>query len=498
MACFLGIDIGTSSVKVIVIDGAGHQVTLSQRDYAFDTPFPLWAEQNPYVWWEASCEAIREVVSRVGASEIDGIGLSGQMHGFLPLDQMNEPIGNCIIWADRRSSKEVEDVYSLLGRDTIAQICHSPVGTGFLVPSLLWVKRNQPDVYARISSLVLPKDFIRLQLTGKVGTDISDASATLAFDVDKGCWSDCIISALEFPKSAFPYAGESNEIAGAVTREASRMTGLLAGTPVVFGGADQVMQAIGNGISKPGPVSVTIGTGGQVLSILDHPIVDTDLVSHCFSFTSNKLWYFLGATLSGGYSLRWLRTLLGNSDSYQEIDSMSANIPIGSERLVFLPYLSGERTPHMDSFARGMFFGLSNNHGRANMYRAVMEGVTFSLKECIDVLMKNTDLNPDEIVASGGSSKSPFWMQMEADVFNKKIVVSPMKEQAAAGAALTAGVGVGFFESFEKALPDYSEKESRSYRPIPENVEQYKRMFEIYKQIYIDNKTEMRTLFDLA
>jgi len=494
MSYILGIDLGTSSVKTLLLDEGGQQVSIAQQNYTFEMPQPLWAEQNPEDWWSATCLTIRKSIEGISASDIKGIGFSGQMHAFLPLDSAGRPIGNCIIWADRRSFKEVDDVYSILGRELISRTAHSPVGTGFLVPTMLWVKRHQRDVYERIAHLVLPKDYIRLKLTGEIGTDISDASATLAFDVDRGCWSDEIITRMGFPRPAFPYVGMPSEIAGYVTHQAAKETGLKEGTPVVFGAADQVMQAIGNGIYSPGKTSVTIGTGGQVLTVLHKPIIDIRLVSHCFNFTSEKLWYFLGASLSGGYSLRWFRDILGNVDSYQQIDEQAAEVPVGSDRLVFLPYLSGERTPYMDSYARGVFFGLSNNHTKANMYRAIMEGVTFSMKDCLDVLLSNIDYDFDYIIASGKSSSSPFWVQMEADVFNKPIIVSSMKEQAATGAAMTAGVGVGLFSSYEEVCLRFASFDSRPIMPIPANVEKYARILEVYRELYQVNSTLMRTI----
>lgn len=494
MAYLLGIDLGTSSVRALVVDDAGNQVALAQEDYAFEIPQPLWAEQNPEDWWKASCNVIRKVLATADASRIAGIGFSGQMHSFLPLDGSDQPVGNCIIWADRRSMKEVDDVYSILGRDLIASTAHSPVGTGFLVPSMLWIKRHKPEVYREIASLILPKDYIRLKLTGNVGTDISDASATLAFDVNTGKWSDEIISKMGFPREVFPYVGMPSEIAGKVTRKAADETGLKEGTPVVFGAADQVMQAIGNGIYQPGAVSVTIGTGGQVLSVLDKTITDKKLVSHCFNFLSDKLWYFLGASLSGGYSLRWFREILGNGDSYPEIDGMASTVPIGAERLFFLPYLSGERTPHMDSHARGMFFGMASHHTRANFYRAVMEGVTFSMKDCFDVLVSNVDHDFDSIIAAGGSTNSPFWMQMEADVFNKPIRVSSLKEKSATGAAMNAGVGVGLFSSYNEVCSQFVKFSTEPVMPIPGNVRRYEEAISIFRDLYLANKDLMARL----
>ena len=497
MYSLLGIDLGTSSVRATVMDEKGCILGIAQKEYQYDIPEPGWAEQDPEVWWEATVSAIREVISTIDVSRLVGVGFSGQMHALLPLGKNGIPLRNSIIWCDKRSQKQVDEIYRNLGKNAIARICHSPVGTGFLLPSLLWMKEQEPQVFREVRCFVLPKDYIRFKLTGIAATDVSDAAGTLLFDVTKGVWSSEILEAFSISPSILPKVGIPQEKAGYVTKQASKETHLPAGIPCVYGGADQVMQAIGNGIVRPGEVSVTIGTGGQLLSILDAPLIDKTYSSHCFNFVGRDSWYFLGASLNGGYTLKWIRKILGDAESYPEIDRIAEKVPAGSGRLLFLPYLNGERTPYMDSNASGIFIGLQNYHTRAHIYRAVMEGITFAMKDCMHVLMDNLTTPVKYVVSSGGASTSQFWLQMEADVFGLPVYVSAMREQASVGAAITAGVGVGLFDSFQNACKEITHWKPEPIQPCADSVEKYKNFYALYRELYQKNKAIMHRLAEM-
>lgn len=498
MRYLLGIDLGTSSVRSIVLSENGEVLAISQKEYSFEIPNPGWAEQNPEDWWQATVHSIKEVISRVNPQCIVAIGFSGQMHSLVPLDESGNPVRNSIIWCDKRSQTQVDEINERCGADRISNICHSPVGTGFLLSSLLWMKENESIKFKSISHVLLAKDYIRYRLTNKFCTEITDAAGTLAFDVEKENWSDELLSLLDIPSSIFPERiGTPTEISGYVTREAAAITGLKEGLPCVFGGADQVMQAVGNGIVKSGVVSVTVGTGGQLLSVLETPIIDHGLSSHCFNFLFRKSWYFLGASLNGGYTLKWMKNILGDLENYSQIDEIVKNIPEGSGNLIFLPYLNGERTPYMDSKASGILFGLEDYHTRAHIYRAVMEGIMFAMKDCLFVLQNIVSTKFDFIIASGGASSSSVWLQIEADIFNKKVYVSDMKEQASIGAALCAGVGAGVYPNIDEACKRVVRIKPEPILPRVESVKKYENYYVIYKQLYKANKDIMHSLSSL-
>lgn len=499
MAALLGIDLGTSSVRSLVMDEKGHLLALASQEYQFDMPCLNWAEQDPETWWNATVETLKEVLTKVDPSIIKGIGFSGQMHGLVPLDRQGRPVRKAIIWCDKRTTRQVAEAKALVEKQHLSYLVHNPIGTGFLVPSLLWLKEHEPQSCEKTAYLILPKDYIRFRLTGNIGTDSTDASATLAFDMPKGNWSDELIGCFGFSRSLFPDPiGYPSDIAGEVTTKAASETGLKVGTKVVFGGADQVMQAIGNGLLFPGEVSVTIGTGGQVLSPLDRPLSDPLQVSHVFSFYKPRSWYYLGATLSGGLSLRWLRSLLNSNEDYKAIDVAASKLPIGSENLFFLPYLSGERTPYMDSNACGMFFGMALHHTPYHLFRAVMEGVTFSMKDCLGVYEQSFGGTYASVIASGGASQSHFWLQMQADIFNVPIYKVEMREQASTGAAITAGVGVGIYSSYQEACSQIVKRSKEPLVPNGEANRRYAEHYEIYRDLYLANKSMMARLSNLA
>lgn len=492
MAYLLGIDLGTSSVKSVLMDQEGTLLAIRQQEYTFDIPREGWAEQDPEVWWQATAKTVREALQQaeIVPSEIVGVGFSGQMHGLVPLDKNGKPIRKAIIWCDQRSVAQVERIRQIIGVKRLGEITHNQIATGFQTASLLWMKEHEPKLYEKTAVVVLPKDYLKYKLTGKLSTDVTDAASTLAFDVCQRKWSTELIQDLGLNPQLYPPVFLPEELGGLVTKDAANQTGLLEGTKVFHGGADQVMQAIGNGIIAPGQVSVTIGTGGQVFAPLTSPLYDPQLRSHTFHNFSRNSWFFMGATLSAGLSLRWLRDTVLGGMSYQEMDKLVSNVERGSEGLIYLPYLSGERTPHMDPYARGMFFGLTLHHSRAHMMRAVMEGVVFSLRDCLE-LFYQMGQNCEKVIASGGGARSGPWLQMQADILNREIYTSKMLEQAGVGAAISAGVGAGVYESYRQACDKVIQWNQVPCTPDPQGVAQYQEYYQLFKELYQVNKPYM-------
>ncbi|MDR2528900.1 MAG: xylulokinase [Synergistaceae bacterium] len=496
MALLLGIDIGTSSVKAVLIDREGAVLSLSRQEYSFDIPRKGWAEQDPEVWWQAVRHTVREVVRKTNPrpSRIDGIGFSGQMHGLTPLSSDGKPLRKAIIWCDQRSIAQVEKIRGVFGTEKLGTITRNPIATGFQLASLLWMKENEPHIYDKISHVLLPKDYVRYRMTGRLSTDITDASSTLALDVRHGCWAREVLDRLELNAGFYPPIFMPDEEAGVVTPEAAQATGLEAGIRVFQGGADQVMQAIGNGIIAPGQVSVTIGTGAQIFSPIASPFYDKALRSHTFNNFCRGSWYFMGATLGGGLSLKWLRdNIFPKGTSYQDMNNLAEKIPPGSEGLVFLPYLAGERTPHMDPYARGMFFGLQLNHTAGHLVRAVMEGVVFSLKDCLAVFYEMGQ-ECQRVIASGGGAQSALWLQIQADVLQRPVYTSRMTEQASVGAAISAGVGAGVYADYVEACSAVIRWNDRPHLPIRQNADAYEEYYRLFRDLYATNKESMRRL----
>jgi xylulokinase len=492
MKYLLGIDLGTSSIKAVLVDGGGSLLAIGQQQYTIYIPRPGWAEQDPDVWWTAAQKAVKQVLakSKISAGDIAAVGFSGQMHGLVPLDSGNRSVRNAIIWCDHRSERQAADIENRIGRRTLSDLVHTPVVPGFFISSLLWMKENEPELYKKTVKVILPKDYIRYCFTGGIATDITDASGTACFDTGRGSWAWDMIDALGVPRDIFPAVYNPADYAGTVCRAAAAAMGLCSGTPVVYGGADQVMQAVGNGILNEGTASVTIGTGGQILMPLNSPCNDPSLRSHCFSFIDNT-WYYLGATLSAGLSLKWFKSVLDTQQTYAGFDKAVAEIPAGSGGILFLPYLSGERSPCMDPEAKGMFFGLMLNHNRYHMIRAVMEGVVFSLRDCLEVMTEDMGRKCDTIVASGGGSQSPVWLQMQADILGRNIYVSETKEQAGAGAAITAGVGCGMYSGYADAVAKAVRWQSVPVTPDGDCGKVYEKYYGIYRQLYEHNKDLM-------
>ncbi|SEN99743.1 xylulokinase [Paenibacillus sp. OV219] len=489
MATLMGIDIGTSSVKSMVMDDQGNMLGLAQMNYDISIPNHGYAEQDPDEWWDLVCQtstaAIRQAQLR--PDDIAGIGFSGQMHGLVALDAEGKPVRPAIIWCDQRSIPQKEKLSELFTPEELGQLIQNHIATGFQLASLLWVKENEPEVYSQIRSVILPKDYVRYRLTGVIGVDTTDASSTSAYNVVEREWSTELLSRVQIDPTLFPETSEPWQICGTITATAAAESGLCPGTPVVYGGADQAMQAVGNGIVEPGVISCTIGTGGQLFTTVNRMVFDEALRTHTYVHAVPNKWYLLGASMSAGLSLKWLSSQILNVQDYGALDELAAAIPAGSDNLLFLPYLAGDRTPHMDPHAKGAFFGLTLNHGRSHLVRAVLEGVSFSLKDSYDIF-RTLGVQSDRLILSGGGAKSVLWKQMIADIFDKKVYTSTMHEQACVGAAIMAGIGIGRYANVEEACRTVVRIKETPVTPNVANRETYTRLHTVYKELYSANK----------
>lgn len=456
MTLLLGIDIGTSSAKAVLFDADRAQVAaVAAREYPIHKPAPDRAEQDAEDWWRAAAEATREALERAGRRDVAGIGLSGQMHGGVLLDAEGAIVRPAIIWADQRTTAEVEAGLERVGARRHAEIAGTLPAAGFLGPTLLWLARHEPDSLRRAATVLMPKDYVRYRLTGDTTTDITDAAATALFDVARCDWSPLLMQAYEVPAGLLPPARGSAEIAGVLGAEAARALGLEPGIPVASGSADQPAQAIGNGVIAPGLASVTTGSGGQVFTPLrfSGARAPSDPRLHVFNHAVPDTWYVLGAILSAGLSLRWLRGIIGlegTPGAYATFSAEAAGLSPGADGLLFLPYLAGERTPHMDPAARGAFIGLSYHHTRGHLARAVMEGVAFALRQALEISLALGG-QVSTVIAAGGGADSDVWRQIQADIFGLPLQQTLLTEQAGVGAALLAGVGAGLYPSVEAA-----------------------------------------------
>jgi len=498
---FLGIDVGTTGVKAVLVDAQGRVLASATHDYPLLVPRPGWTEQDPYAWWEATVRSIREVLAGQDA-EVEGVGLTGQMHGLVALDGKGEVLRPAILWNDQRTAEEAAWITEQVGAERVLQITCNPVLTGFTAPKILWVRRHEPQVYSRIAHILLPKDYVRYRLAGVLATDVADASGTSLFDVRGRRWSEEVLSALAIPRPWLPDVFESPEVVGRVSQEAAGLVGLRAGVPVVAGAGDQAAQAVGTGIVRSGLLSVTIGTSGVVFAHLDAVHADPLGRTHTFCHAVPGKWHVMGVMLAAGGSLRWLRDGLALSDwhppegdPYDRMTAEAQEVPPGSEGLLFLPYLSGERTPHADPFARGAFVGLTLRHRRAHLVRAVLEGVAFGLRDSLEIL-RAMGLAPIQVRASGGGARSALWRQILADVFGAELVTVEVTEGAAYGAALLAGVGVGAFPSVEAACEQVVRIVERT-APGP-GRERYEELYRVYVELYPRLRDAMHQLSRLS
>jgi len=484
MKYFLGIDIGTSGTKVLLIDEDGAPVASATHEYPLSTPRPLWAEQDPAHWWEASVAGVRDVFakSKIAPASIAGIGLSGQMHGSVFLDMQDNVLRPALLWCDQRTQAQCDWLTAQIGMENLVEHISNPVLTGFTAPKIIWLRDHEPDIYRQVTSVLLPKDYVRLKLTGVHATEVSDASGTALFDVKNRRWSREVLQAAQIPYEWMPDCAESPEITGHISAQAAALTGLAEGTPVAGGGGDQAAGAVGAGVVETGIVSSTIGTSGVVFAYADAPATDPKLRIHTFCHAVPGKWHVMGVHLSSGGSLRWLRDEFYTGASYDAINMEAAGAPVGSEGLIFLPYLTGERSPYPDPYAKGTFFGLSLRHTRGHFARAVMEGVTYSLRDSFEIF-KELGVSIGQVRAAGGGAKSPLWRQINADAINAEHVSLAIDEGPALGAALLAAVGAGRFDTVADACRTAIRVTDR-VTPIAENTAVYDRLYPIYQALY--------------
>jgi xylulokinase len=486
MNALLGIDLGTSSVKAVVSSMEGAIEGLGTAEYPILTPQPGYAEQDPLEWWKATVTAVHQALHQAPASEILAIGFSGQMHGFVPMGPDQEPLRPAIIWADQRSATLLTEIRERVGTDLLATTCGTAPAAGFLISTLLWLQKHEPKTLEHTATLLMPKDYVRFRLTNELSTDQSDAAASGIFNVAARAWADEVIELLEFPPSIFPRVHTSAQIVGSLGSGAAKELGLAAGIPVSTGCADQAAQAVGNGLIDPPVGSVTVGTGGQVLAPLATPLFDSQLRLHTFCHAPESRWYLLGAMLSAGMALRWLRQTLGSERlSYAQLDRIAAETEPGAEGLFFLPYLVGERSPLMDAGAKGAFVGLTLRHGPGHMVRALLEGVAFALRQIIDSML-NCGASLERLVASGNGLASPLWRQIVADVLNRPLHQGRDKhatERAGVGAGLIAGIGIGAINGYSEARR-FAPTFDALTAPNAKNAETYETLFHRFSDLY--------------
>jgi len=482
---WLGIDVGTGGTRALLVDESGkvqHAYTAPHDDMRMEQP--LWAEQRPENWWDAAQNAIRGVLTASGksGSAIRGIGLSGQMHGLVLLDGSDCVIRPALIWCDQRSQSQVDAINAAVGRETVLACIANPVLTGFTLPKLLWVRDNEPTLFAKVRKVLLPKDYLRFQLTGEYASDVSDASGTALFDVVRRKWSAELVERLKLDLTTLPVVQESHEISGKISRRAAESTGLVEGTPVVAGAGDQAASAVGNGIVEPGLVSCTIGTSGVVFAYTESPTYDPAGRVHTFCHAVHGAWHVMGVTQGAGLSLQWFRKNLAPGSDYDALTTEAANALAGSQGLYWLPYLMGERTPHLDASVRGGWVGLTAKHTRADLIRAVLEGVAYSQKDGLDI-MEQMGVRVGSVRLSGGGARSGFWRQVFADVFGKPVATLETEEGSAYGAALLSMVGTGQFPSVLDVCR-VAVRETGSLEPRPDDVDVYRRGHKIYQALY--------------
>ncbi len=482
---WLGIDIGTGGTRALLVDDRGRVgASFTSPHNEMRMPQPLWAEQEPRNWWDAAVKAIRGALAGSGVSgaDIQGIGLSGQMHGLVILDADREVIRPSLIWCDQRSQPQVDAINAKVGREKVLECTANPVLTGFTLPKLLWVRDHEPRNFARVRTMLLPKDYVRFRLTGEFATEVSDASGTALFDVVNRRWSYELVDALGLDRAILPRAYESPEITGTLSSEVAAITGLRAGTPVVGGGGDQAASAVGNGIVEPGIVSCTLGTSGVVFAHMEKVAYDPGGRVHTFCHAVPGKWHVMGVTQGAGLSLQWFRNQLAPGVSYDALMTEAAAAPAGSQDLYWLPYLMGERTPHLDANARGGWIGLTNRHTRADLIRALIEGVSYSQRDCLEIV-ESLGIPVGSVRASGGGAQSSFWRQILADVFRKRVVTLETQEGSAYGAALLALVGTGAFATVPEACAAVI-REVSSTQPNAADVATYERGYAAYDSLY--------------
>jgi xylulokinase len=485
MQYFIGIDSSTTATKALLIDEQGDVVAVAATEYGYETPRPLWSEQDPKLWWDGAANSIRQVLSASGvkADDVHGIGLTGQMHGLVLLDEDGQVLRPAILWNDQRTGPQCDEIRRRMGKPRLIQITGNDALTGFTAPKILWVQQNEPEVWAHARHILLPKDYVRYKLTGEYAIDKADGAGMLLFDLQQRDWSPEVLAALDIPTSYLPPTHEGPAITGYVSHAAAAATGLRVGIPVMAGGGDQAAGAVGVGAVQPGVVSLALGTSGVVFATTGGPFVEPEGRLHAFCHAVPGRWHFMGVMLSAAGSLRWHRDTFAPGVAFDDLLAPAAAVPIGCEGLLFLPYLTGERTPHPDPLARGAFVGLTVRHNLPHLSRAVIEGVSFGLRDSFELIKSGGGAAITQVRVSGGGAKSPLWRQILADTMNAELVTVNTTEGAAYGAALLAGVGAGVWHDVDTACRRTIHV-TGSTQPDPAAVTEYERWYQVYRGLY--------------
>lgn len=494
MEYVIGVDLGTSGTKTVLFSSDGQPIASKTIEYPLYQPQNGWAEQAPEDWWHAACGSMKEVIAKSGINpkDIKGIGISGQMHGLVMLDKAGNVLRRSIIWCDQRTAAECDEITAKVGASRLIELTANPALTGFTASKILWVRNHEPEIYEKCAHILLPKDYVRYMLTGEFATEVSDASGMQLLDVPNRCWSDEVLSKLGIDKSLLAKVYESPEITGKVTAQAAELCGVPAGTPVVGGAGDNAAAAVGTGTVQDGIAFTTLGTSGVVFAHTDKLSIDPKGRVHTFCCAVPGAWHVMGVTQAAGLSLKWFRDNFCSDemvaakgldkDPYYLMDKQAERIPIGAERLLYLPYLMGERTPHLDPNCRGAFIGLSAMHTRQHMLRAVMEGVVYSQRDSVEVL-RGMGVKINDMLACGGGGTSPLWRQMLADVYGCPVKTVVSKEGPALGVAILASVGTGIYKSVQEACKEVI-KTNPAQNPIAENSKEYEKFYKMYTELY--------------
>ena len=500
----LGVDLGTSGTKTVLFDKQGRAIASASREYPLDQPRNGWAEQDPECWWQAARETIRQVIgeSGVAPAQIRGLGISGQMHGLVLLDENGQVLRKAILWCDGRTQQECDEITRIVGRERLIRITANPALTGFTAGKVLWVRRHEPEIWKQVRHILLPKDYVRFRLTGEYGSEMSDASGTNLLDVPRRCWSGAMLDALDLDATLLPPLMESSDAAGTVTSRAAEETGLQPGTVVAAGAGDNAAAAVGTGVVTVGKAFATIGTSGVVFAHADQVQIDPKGRVHTFCAAVPGAYTVMSCTLAAGLSLKWFRDQFCQAecqtaaqmgeDPYTLMSQEAAQSPIGANRLVYLPYLMGERSPLLDADARGAFIGLSGIHARRDLLRAVMEGVIYSMRQNLEVL-RGMGIAPAEMRACGGGARSPFWRQMMADVFALPVRTVKNTEGPALGAAILGGVAAGLYADIPSACAALI-RENASQLPDVQRHVDYEKYYDLYVSLYPALKDAYHTL----
>ena len=485
MPCLLGIDVSTTGVKALVIDEHGRVLSVVTTPHPLATPHPLWSEQSPEDWWSGAVTSIREAVrtARITREEILAVGLTGQMHSLTVVDEHGRPLRPAILWNDQRTAEQCKRIRHEFGRENLIATTGNDVLTGFTLPKLLWVADHEPDTFARIQHVLLPKDYVRLRLTGDYATDRAGASGTSMLDIHTRDWSPEVLSAFSIPRRWLPKTHEGPEITGVVSTIAEEETGLRAGTPVVAGAGDQAAQAVGVGAVTSDIAAVTLGTSGVVFASTDSPVIEPEARLHAYCHAVPSRWHMMGVMLSAGGSLRWLRDSFSPGLPFEQLTESIDEVPIGCNGMLFLPYLTGERTPHPDPLARAAFVGLTVRHQYRQVVRAVLEGVSFGLRDSFELLRSAGLSDICEVRGSGGGMKSPIWRRILSEVLGTRLFTVDPAEGAAFGAALLAGVGAGVWDNVDAACENAVHRTICTV-PAQGAVNDYNRIYGLYQSMY--------------